>query len=677
MLPPTGNPARTAGHILLVEEYAALGAAFGALLRDAARSHQVHIFRSFAEAENAAGELRPELLVFDIDPPQPGTIAALKRLKTTLPDLRVIVIAAEDALHVTAEPNGPRALRFVKKPFPVGEFEALVQSLITPDRGGTAATLRDLKLVDLLALQALSRARCVLQVDAADDRSGEIHFVDGRITHAVGAGETGAAALRKIVRWRTPRLRELEVRGNAPRTINARWQPLMIEALRAARESAQLTRAEPEPPPPQPPAPPAEPRSKILVIDDTELLLVFVEEVLSTADLNLQILTASSGFEGVTKAAAESPELILLDYSLPDITGGEVCRRLLLDEKTARLPVIMMSGHVPEMLAVADRYENVVASIPKPFLSTALIELVTRTRADLPKLLERARKKKPPEKKAAATSPAKPAATNSLKRRNGEIPVAKPPPAEPVATEVAPKPELISEPAATIEAVPAPPPAEARTSAPPADLVKQTPAPSASIFGFTPAQIHAATKNAVVLTLPLEVVAMQFSPALQMRAIRARPISSVVSIHVLPESMATGVIPEAVFELARVNLDALGRIDTVRLAPTTQARPSVISPIALPLAGISILAASGGPAMELIPAPASPLRMHLTALFELVGVELSPGFRVAHLVMKWRGGKMRLTRAGTNECAGVIFESAQLLLDRSAQIAEILLDAVA
>jgi hypothetical protein len=71
--------------------------------------------------------------------------------------------------------------------------------------------------------------------------------------------------------------------------------------------------------------------------------------------------------------------------------------------------------------------------------------------------------------------------------------------------------------------------------------------------------------------------------------------------------------------------------------------------------------------------------MQLTALFELAGVELSPAFRVAHLVLRWRGGNMHVsqqTGPGATS-AGVNFETAQILLDRAGRIAEILLDAPA
>ncbi len=132
--------------------------------------------------------------------------------------------------------------------------------------------------------------------------------------------------------------------------------------------------------------------------------------------------------------------------------------------------------------------------------------------------------------------------------------------------------------------------------------------------------------------------------------------------------------------VARVNLDARGQIDTVRLVPSTRAIPAMMSASSVSVVGLAVLLANGGSAVELMPAPAAPMRMQLTALFELAGVELSPAFRVAHLVLKWRGGNMHVSQqTGPAGAApgGVNFETAQILLDRSGRVAEILLDAPA
>src|SRR4029453_7356773 len=109
------------------------------------------------------------------------------------------------------------------------------------------------------------------------------------------------------------------------------------------------------------------------------MLLIFVEDSLALADPTLQVATALTGLNGVKEAARIIPDLVLADYVLPDIKGDEVCRRIGRNDSTARVPIIMMSGHVHEMTAVASKLPNVVATIAKPFISDALVALVQQT----------------------------------------------------------------------------------------------------------------------------------------------------------------------------------------------------------------------------------------------------------------------------------------------------------
>ena len=72
----------------------------------------------------------------------------------------------------------------------------------------------------------------------------------------------------------------------------------------------------------------------------------------------------------------------------PRVEIDQVCERLLQNETTARIPIVMMSGHVSEMTAAARKYPNIVATIAKPFMSDALVTLVSETLAKGPYVAE-------------------------------------------------------------------------------------------------------------------------------------------------------------------------------------------------------------------------------------------------------------------------------------------------
>jgi twitching motility two-component system response regulator PilH len=112
-------------------------------------------------------------------------------------------------------------------------------------------------------------------------------------------------------------------------------------------------------------------KRKVLVIDDSTMLLHFVRDMLMEA--NYDVTTATTGTEGVAATKAERPELILLDYVLPDMRGDEVLRRLGEDSGMARIPVVYMSALGSDL---RPEHGNVIGFLNKPFTSDLLIKTV-------------------------------------------------------------------------------------------------------------------------------------------------------------------------------------------------------------------------------------------------------------------------------------------------------------
>lgn len=117
----------------------------------------------------------------------------------------------------------------------------------------------------------------------------------------------------------------------------------------------------------------------ILIVDDEPELVRPLEFAFRREGFDTR--TAADG-RGALAAAAEqpTPDLVLLDLMLPDISGTEVCRRLKSDPATAEVPVIMVTARGEEIDRVVGFEVGADDYVVKPFSTR---ELVLRARAVL------------------------------------------------------------------------------------------------------------------------------------------------------------------------------------------------------------------------------------------------------------------------------------------------------
>lgn len=87
---------------------------------------------------------------------------------------------------------------------------------------------------------------------------------------------------------------------------------------------------------------PLERRLSVLLVDDCSEQRDLYEIVLAN---EFHILTASRGAEAIAVAQIYQPDVIVLDIDMPEMDGFETCRRLKSDPSTARIPVLMLTGH--------------------------------------------------------------------------------------------------------------------------------------------------------------------------------------------------------------------------------------------------------------------------------------------------------------------------------------------
>jgi len=87
-------------------------------------------------------------------------------------------------------------------------------------------------------------------------------------------------------------------------------------------------------------------KARVLVVDDTAANVRLLEQVLLLS--GYEVVTASSGEEGLAKVVFAKPDIVLLDVVMPEMSGYEVCRALRANPATALLPVVMVTALDPE-----------------------------------------------------------------------------------------------------------------------------------------------------------------------------------------------------------------------------------------------------------------------------------------------------------------------------------------
>lgn len=668
------NASGTGRSVLLVEEYEALSVAIESALKKFAPRHQTYLARSLNEGQRIAHAQGPDLIVLDFDPPQPAAVSFFEEMRSALPNTRALIIAAGVSQELVSERGANGALQFLDKPFELVDFGACIQALLGPwaEEGLSRGTLQNLGLVDAASLLCLAGTDAMIHVHAGEQRNGQLHVQKGHLVHALTDDSEGEAALIQMLHWNQVRFTEAAGIKEIPKTISGPWAATLISALREAKKRQSAAASMSPAAQKRPAISPLKTGFKILLIDDTEMLLIFVEDSLRLADPTFHIATAVTGLHGINEAQRFKPDLIILDYILPDIKGDEVCRRLEASDATRDIPIIMMSGHVHEMTAAAEHLPNVTATIGKPFLSEAMIGLVRG-------ILEEKRIGKeaavPTQKKTVAPIAEDQTAATGKK----EISLsARPIKTEAIGTVRPSRAEGSGEQAVarTLErAKPVVP------ISPGISDVSEKGDASISVSAVSPlpppqhaGNIPSLAGNEVLLDLPLDVVSMQFDPSFQIGSIRARPASATVAIEI-PALRARTSLPLATgFHLGPIDLDGQGQISVVRLIPTTQPFHVVAAVNAFEIGGMTVVPANEHERLNLLSAATPRMAMQLLAPLELESVEFSATLEVRQLVLRCRSRAVRVTlNSSSSRQGGATFHTTAVTLDAARRITELTL----
>lgn len=122
-------------------------------------------------------------------------------------------------------------------------------------------------------------------------------------------------------------------------------------------------------------------KKRILVIEDEKDMLYGL--TLQLEAKGYEVISAGDGMDGLNKARAKNPDLIILDVMLPKLDGYKVCRMLKFDDKHKDIPIILFTARAQDSDKKTGQDVCADAYITKPFEPKELLdkihELVSKT----------------------------------------------------------------------------------------------------------------------------------------------------------------------------------------------------------------------------------------------------------------------------------------------------------
>ncbi len=113
---------------------------------------------------------------------------------------------------------------------------------------------------------------------------------------------------------------------------------------------------------------------KILVIDDSKVIRMRVKDMLPEG--NFDIIEAKDGLEGFNLIRTENPNLIMLDFLLPKMSGWEVYQEIQKQQKFRSIPLVLMSGRKEEVTdKITEPFEH-FSFVEKPFDREQLVDAI-------------------------------------------------------------------------------------------------------------------------------------------------------------------------------------------------------------------------------------------------------------------------------------------------------------
>jgi two-component system cell cycle response regulator DivK len=117
-------------------------------------------------------------------------------------------------------------------------------------------------------------------------------------------------------------------------------------------------------------------RPRVLLVDDYPDAREMYTEYLEFSGFD--VIEAGNGAEALQQAVETSPDIILMDLSLPVMDGWEATRRLKADQRTAPIPVVALTGHALAGISEGAKKAGCDAFVTKPCLPEDLVREIRK-----------------------------------------------------------------------------------------------------------------------------------------------------------------------------------------------------------------------------------------------------------------------------------------------------------
>ncbi|KAM3091862.1 response regulator [Phormidesmis sp. 146-35] len=113
---------------------------------------------------------------------------------------------------------------------------------------------------------------------------------------------------------------------------------------------------------------------KIVVIDDSAVIRNMVRDMLPKG--NFEVMEAKDGVQGINLIRQERPNLIMLDFLLPRMSGWEVFQQIQTQPELQSIPLVLMSGRKEEVTEKLQEPFEYFEFVQKPFDQKILIDAI-------------------------------------------------------------------------------------------------------------------------------------------------------------------------------------------------------------------------------------------------------------------------------------------------------------